>query len=59
MKYWVLKRTYYTLQTLRWGRCQCKHQPTPIPPKHCKELEGKICHEDEECGDGGYCSPFE
>ena len=41
---------------LRHGRCQCKNQPTPIPPKHCKELEGKICHEDEECGDGGYCS---
>ena len=46
----------------RWdeyGTCQCKHQPTPEPPKQCQELEGKKCQYgmDEMCGEGGYCIP--
>ena len=32
----------------RYGTCQCK-------PKHCKELEGRSCKYDEDCGEGGYC----
>ena len=40
-----------------YGKCKCKHQPTPEPPKQCQELEGKKCQYgmDEMCGEGGYC----
>ena len=41
----------------RYGKCQCKHQPTPEPPKQCQELEGKYCvnGNHEVCGEGGEC----
>ena len=31
--------------------CACK------PTKPCQNLEGKDCFRDEECGEGGFCSP--
>ena len=50
------RRVTYVLKH-RLGRCQCKHKPTPIPPQHCKELEGKICRTDDDCGKDGSCIP--
>ena len=37
------------------GKCQCKHQPTPKPPKQCQEFEGDMCISDKKCGIGGHC----
>ena len=31
--------------------CACK------PTEPCQDLEGKHCFRDEECGEGGFCSP--
>ena len=45
----------------RWtmyGTCQCKHQPTPKPPKQCQEVEGKLCKNGiTDCGEDGSCIP--
>ena len=43
------------LRMERYGKCQCKHQPTPEPPKQCQELEGYLCINDKKCGKGGHC----
>ena len=40
------------LRMERYGTCQCKHQPTPEPPKQCRKIR---CWNDEDCGDGGVC----
>ena len=45
------------LRMERYGTCQCKHQPTPEPPKQCLEMEGKICGTDDDCGKDGSCIP--
>ena len=39
------------------GKCQCKHHPTPEPPKQCQELEWKHCYggNHDMCGEGGVC----
>ena len=41
----------------RYGKCQCKHHPTPEPPKQCQELEGEVCVNGNHavCGEGGEC----
>ena len=38
----------------RYGKCQCKHQPTPEPPKQCQEVT-RSCMNDKHCGKGGHC----
>ena len=43
----------------RYGKCQCKDQPTTEKPKQCQELEGKPCWSDEDCGEGGFCIPHD
>ena len=46
---------FYIIRMELQKKCACKPQPTPEPPKHCKELEGEMCRYDEDCGEGGYC----
>ena len=39
------------------GICKCKPKTIPEPPKYCDEMIGKSCWSDEQCGEGGTCTP--